>query len=118
MRLKDKFNVKTKAVKEHQPDTTYYVECPEENCNENHVEETGRRLLKRVIDHNGRDKNSHIFKHLVEREHKSPSLQQFSIMGGSYRKNKFHRKAAESLLVKETRSTLNTQESIPLELFN
>ena len=29
MRLKDKFNIKTKTVKEHQHDITYYVECPE-----------------------------------------------------------------------------------------
>ena len=34
VRLKDKFNIKTKTVKEHQHDITYYVECPEENCNE------------------------------------------------------------------------------------
>ena len=29
MRLKDKFNIKTKTVKEHQHDITYYVGCPE-----------------------------------------------------------------------------------------
>ena len=44
MRLKDKFNINTKTVKEHQHDITYYVECPEENCNENYVGETGRTL--------------------------------------------------------------------------
>ena len=71
MRLKDKFNIKTKTTKKHQHDIKYYVECPEENCNENYVGETGRRLSERLIDHNGRDKNSH-------REHWSPSLQDFS----------------------------------------
>ena len=45
--------------------------------------ETGRRMSERVIDHNGRDKNSHIFKHSVEREHRPPSLQEFSILGGN-----------------------------------
>ena len=74
MRLKDKFNIKTKTVKEHQHNITYYVECPEENCNESYVGETGRRLLERVTDHNGQDKNTHIFKHSVEREHRPPSL--------------------------------------------
>ena len=119
MRLKDKFNIKTKTVMEHQHDITYYVECPEENCNENYVGETGRRLSVSVIDHNGQDKNSHIFKHSVEREHRPPSLQEFSILGGNYHKNKFHRKVAESLLIKEKQPTLNTQEkSIPFKLFN
>ena len=56
MRLKDKFNIKIKTVKEHQHNITYYVECQDENCNENYVRETGRRLLERVIDHNGWDK--------------------------------------------------------------
>ena len=119
MRLKDKFNIKTKTVKEHQQNITYYVECPEENCNENYVGETGRRLSERVIDHNGRDKNSHIFKYSFEREHRPPSLQELSVLGGNYRKNKFRRKVAESLLTKEKRSTLHTKgKSIPLKLFN
>ena len=107
MRLKDKFNIKAKTVKAHQHDITYYVECPEDNCNKNYVGKTGRRLSKRVIDHNGRDKDSHIFKDSVEREHRHPSLQEFSILGGNYRKNKFRRKVAGSLLRKEKRSTLN-----------
>ena len=68
MRLKYKFNIKTKTVKEHQHDITYYVECPEENCNDNYVGEVSCRLSERVIDHNGPDKYSHIFKHSVERE--------------------------------------------------
>ena len=56
VRLKDKFNIKIKAVKEHQHNITYYVKCPKENCNENYVGETCRRLLGRVINHNGCDK--------------------------------------------------------------
>ena len=119
MRLKYKFNIKTKTVKEHQHDITYYVECPEKNCDDNSVGETGRRLSERVIDHNGQDKTSHIFKHSVGSEHRPPSLQEFSILGGNYRQNKFRRKVGESLLIKEKQSTLNTEDkSIPLKLFN
>ena len=59
------------------------------------------------------------FKHSVEREYRPPSLQEFSILGGNYRKNKFRRNVAESLFIKEKRSTLNAKDkSIPLELFN
>ena len=95
MRLKDKFNTKSKTVKEHQHDITYYVECPEENCYKNYVGETGRRLSERVIDHNGQDKNSHLFKHSIEKEHRLPSRQEFSILGGNYHKNTFCRKVAQ-----------------------
>ena len=62
MRLKDKLNIKSKIVKEHQHGITYCVECSEEKCNENYEEETGRRLSERVVDH-----NVLILKHLVER---------------------------------------------------
>ena len=101
MRLYGKFNIKTKTVKEHQHDITYYVECSKENCNENYVKQTGCRLSERVIDHNGHDKNSHISKQLVEREHRAPSLHEFSILRGNYLKNKFRRKVAKSLLIKQ-----------------
>ena len=87
IRLKDKFNIKTKTVMEHQHDITYYVECPEENYNENYVGETGRRLSERVINHNGWDKNFHIVKHLVKRKHRLPRLQEFTISGGNYCKS-------------------------------
>ena len=82
---------------EHQYDISYYAKCPEENC---HLAETGRRLSERVIDHNGLDKNSHIFKYSGERKHGPPNLQEFSILGRNYHKNKFRRKVAEPLLMK------------------
>ena len=75
------------------------------NYNENYVGETGGRLSERIISHNGRLKKSHIFKHSVEREYKPPSPQQFSISRGNYHINKFQGKLAESLLIKEKRST-------------
>ena len=66
------------------------------NYNDNYVRETGRRLSERIIFHNGRVKKSHIFKHSVERQYKRPSPQEFSISGGNYHINKFHRKVVKS----------------------
>ena len=114
-RLRDKFNIKTKIVKEHHHDISYCVECPEENFNENYVGKTGLRLSKRVISHNGGDTNFHILKHSVEREYMAPSLHAFSFLGGNYLKTKFCRKVTKSLLTKEKRSTLNTQEKSVLD---
>ena len=103
VRLRNRFNIKIKIVKQHQHDIIYYGKCPEGNCNENYIRETSRRLSERVIDYNGRNKNSHIFKHSVEREHRPTSLQEISLFGGNYHKNKFCRKVAESLLIKKKR---------------
>ena len=84
VRIKDKFNIKTKPVKEHEPGITYYLECAEESWNENYVVETGHRLSERGNENNGQDYNSHIFKLSVEREHRPPSFQEFSILGENY----------------------------------
>ena len=38
----------------------------------NYVGETSRSLSEKFIDHNGRNKNYHILKHSVKREHRPP----------------------------------------------
>ena len=72
-----------------------------ETCRENYIDETGRRLSERVIYHGGRDKNSHIVKDCIEKEHELPSLKDYMILGTNYKKNKFRRKVPESLYIKE-----------------
>ena len=39
------------------------------NCNDDYVGETGRCISERIIDHNGRDVNSHLLKHHMEEEY-------------------------------------------------
>ena len=63
-KLSNKFNIKSKTKQDHQHDVTYCVKCPEETCGEDYIVETGKILSERVIDHSGRDKNSHVLKTL------------------------------------------------------
>ena len=117
-KLSNKFNIKSK-LKQDKHDVTYYFKCPEETCREDCIGETGRRLSELVIDHNGRDKNSHVLKHCIEKEHKMPSVKGFMILGTNYKKKKFRRNISGSLYIKEKRSSLTTQDkSVPLKLFN
>ena len=45
------------------------------------------------------------------------TLDDFKIIGKSYKRSKFRRKLAESLHIKEKRCSLNTQEtSVPLKI--
>ena len=67
-KLGTKFN-KDPVKKSHQHDVVYYAACPEPGCVEDYTGETGRRLNERVIDHNGRDKKSHLYKHSQESNH-------------------------------------------------
>ena len=70
-------------------------------------------------DHSGKDSKSHLFKHAMETNHKMVTLDGFKIIGKGYKRSKFRHKLAESLHIKEKRSSLNSQEDfVPLKLFN
>ena len=76
-------------------------------------------LDERVKDHNGRDRNSHLFKHSVESRHHPVLKNDFRIVGKGYRNNTRRRKIAEALFMKKIKPSLNIQEnSVKLKLFN
>ena len=113
------FKIKDKTEMKHNHDIAYYNECPDEQCNENYIGETGRRISERIIDHAGRDSKSNIYKHCIETGHRSPDINDFKIIGTNFRKNVSKRKIAEALLIKQLKPTLNKQEKlIKLKLFN
>ena len=94
------FEIKDKTEMKYNHDIIYYNECPEEQCNENYIAETGRRISERIIDHAGRDSNSYVYKHCIETGHRSPDINDFKIIGSNFRKNVFKRKIAEAILIK------------------
>ena len=70
-------------------------------------------------DHNGRDHNSHLFKHSVESRHDPVLKKYFRIIGKGYRNNTSRRKVAEAVFKKKMTPSLNIQyKSVKLELFN
>ena len=75
------FDVKEITVFNHEHYIVYYAKCPEESCPHDHVGESGRRMLGRVKDHNGRDISSHIFKHCVAADHQFVSCDDLRIVG-------------------------------------
>ena len=109
-------NIKYLVKKSHQYDVVYHATCLEPGCVEDCTGETGRRLNESMIDHNRRDEKSHLYKQSQESNHPCVALSDFKIIGSHFQNQKFKRKIAESLLIREKRSSLNTQE-IPLKLF-
>ena len=70
-------------------------------------------------DYNGRDRNSHLFKHSVESIHDPALKNDFKIIGKGYRNNTSRRKIAETLFIKKMKPSLNIQDkSVKLGLFN
>ena len=67
-KLNSCFKIKDTVNFEHKYDLVYHGNCPANNCNDNYVGETVRRIAERVIDHNGRDVDSHLLQYHMEKE--------------------------------------------------
>ena len=63
------FKTKDRTKFEHQQDKIYHLRCSAENCPDDYVGESARRIIERVKDHAGGDTNSHFLKHSSEKEH-------------------------------------------------
>ena len=66
------FNIKDKTKFPHKYDLVYHAKCTEESCSDDYVGKMARHISERVLDHSGRDKDSHILKHHIEKEHPHP----------------------------------------------
>ena len=78
----------------------------------NVLSETERRLIERVVDHNVKDAKSHVFQHAIDKEHRSPTIDEFEIIGRSLMKLTFNREVTRSLLIKDVRPSRNTNENL------
>ena len=77
------------------------------------------RISEGIIDHSGRDQNSHFFKHCCIKNHPNTSKTDFKIINSGFKYNYCIRKIAKVLLIKQTKPSLNDQEkSYELKLFN
>ena len=104
---------------EHQHVVVYYADWPNGKCTENYIGEKSCRLSERIKYHNGRDLKSHFLRHSIEFGNVNVSYEDFNIIANNFNNNHWKRKIAESLLIKEKRPTLKTQnKSVPLKLFN
>ena len=117
-RLGTKFPVKDKTPKEHLHNVVYHAKCPNKKCESEYTGETRCRTQKRVIQHNKKDKKSHLLIHANETKHRRVWMNDFEIVGSGYSSN-FKRKISESLFIKKLKPDLNVQkESLRLSLYN
>ena len=83
------FQIKDKTKFEHKHDIIYLANCPEDNCSENYIGESGRPISERIIDHNGRDQKLHIFRHSSEKCRQHFHTNSFKIIGNGFKNNSF-----------------------------
>ena len=118
-RLSSCFKTKDRAKFEHQRDIIYQVKCSAENCLNDYIGESARRIIERVKYNGGRDTKSHLLKHSSEKEHVEVTQDDFKIVGTNFKNNRLKRKIIEALLLKQKRPSLSVQDqSVELKLLN
>ena len=116
-KLSTKFDIKDKTLKEHENNVVYKIECPDKNCYKTYIGETRRRVIERVKDHSGRDHNSQVFKHSIEKGHQIVTMNDISLLAKGFKTN-FSREISEAFYIKEQKPSLNIQSlSKPIKLF-
>ena len=99
-------------------DVIYQGRSPKIGCNDHYLGETDRRTLERVLDHAGRDHNSHRFKYSTESGHSVLDMNNYKVIEKGYKNNVRKQKIAGVLLIKKMKTTLNKQDnSVELKLF-
>ena len=93
-KLSSRFSVKDKVTFEHKHNLVYYGKCPEKECKDDYIGETDRRIRERIIDHNKRDKSSHLLRHAREHKHTHVWDNNFKILNSNYN-SKIKRKISE-----------------------
>ena len=93
--------------------------CSAENCSDDYVGESARRIIERAKDHGERDTKSHVLKHSSEKEHIEVTQEVFKIIVSNFKNSRLKRKIAEALLIKQKRPSFNVQDqSVELKLLN
>ena len=59
-KLGTKFQIKDLPRSQHEHDLIYYSKCPEPNCNDDYLGDTGRIIIERTADHCGKDEKSNL----------------------------------------------------------
>ena len=57
------------------------MNCPENDCPYNYIGETARGISERVLNHTGKDINSHLYKHSIEIGHQNLDISDCRIIG-------------------------------------
>ena len=93
--------------------------CPEITFSGLCLQETGRRLNERILEHTEKEQKSQILKHTLQSAYSSVSSNEFTITRRENKNYKGRRKISEALLTQKYQPSLNMQENIvPKELFS
>ena len=116
-KLSSFFSVKDKSDDHHCSNIVYYYQRNDDE-NVDYIGGTKVRFGKRIKQHQGGDKGSSVVIDFKANNLAPPSPTEFTILPKNYT-NRLKRRIAESLFIKDKKSSLNVQvDSYKLELFN
>ena len=96
-KLGTKSQIKDLTKNQDGHDLIYYCKCPEPNCNGDCLGKTGKRIIERTAVHSGKDKQSHLLRHALIRNHHVVDLKDLKLIDKNYHGNRYKRKRSEGL---------------------
>lgn len=118
-KLRSCFKIKDKIKFHHEHGLIEHFKCLEDLCSNDYINEPGSQVIKRVKDHNVKDRSFHMLKYSVEKNHTEVTMNNFKLIGRKYRNNLRKRKVAEALLKKQFSPFVNVQkQSVVLKFLN
>ena len=118
-KLSSHFSLKDCTPSQHEHNVIYELTCPNHDCSDTYIGETGRRIAERIKEHGTADNKSHMAQHAERKHHKPVTMADMKILARLKGNNLMARKMQESILIRHFKPTINVQgASIPLKLFN
>ena len=71
------------------------MNCPLHTYENSYIGETVCRIHERIKDYTGRDHNSHMLKHSIEKHHDNVTQEKFKIIAKNFKNNKWKQKISE-----------------------
>ena len=79
------------------------MKCSAENCSDDYIGESARRIIERIKDHGEGVTKSPVLKHSSDKEHVEVTQKDFKVIGSYFTNNSFKGRS----LIKQESSTLN-----------
>ena len=103
-KLSSKFQMKYKRNKNYKHYLIFNFKCPELFCTKHYLGETGHRIIDGTADQAGKNKQSHLLKHALTRNHQHVDVGSIKIIHSSFHNSQLKRKIYWALYNKQYRS--------------
>ena len=89
-KLSNLLEIKDRTKFAYQYDVKYERNSQEDNCTDNYITQTTRRISGRIVEHNGRGQTFSLLKHSCSKHHQNAGTTDFKILSSDFKNLTFN----------------------------